>query len=161
MEIGIIIAIIAGAPSILVAVLLGYREYKSGSNKISAEVITNYATLDRQQKEYIERCDNNLIGATATMNSMKIEFTDRIANLEGVVGEKDKQLKNLTEILANRNPELEKVLVKIKDFMENIYNANVSQSLILESQQRRNIKIDKASLKHMGPVMRSPVKAKK
>ena len=143
MEIAILIAIIAGTPSIVVSALLGWREFRSGSSKISTEVISNYKTLDDQQKANIQECRDNLVGATKAMHDMETKFVDRISNLEGVVSEKDKQLQNVTQILANRNPKLEQTLEDIRNFMKNMNDINVSQLTILQTSQKRDMKQDK------------------
>ncbi len=126
--------------TILLIIFLAFREWRSGSKKISDEVITNYATLDKQQKDNIQECRDNLVGATKAMHELENRFTGRIANLEGKVAEKENQLRILTQVLANRNPELETVLADIRNLMKNINDINSNRVNILEKEHSEIIK---------------------
>lgn len=110
---------------------LAYRESRSGNNEITKEVIQNYKNLDEQQKSNIQECRDNLVGATKSMHELELRTNERIANLEGVVSEKDKQLQTLNQIVANRNPDLENTLHDIRNFMKNI-----NDYFVVEAQKK-------------------------
>ncbi len=120
MDFNQIIASLSAFSPLALVLYLVIKEWRSGSGAISKEVITNYATLDTQQKDNIKECRDNLVGATKAMHELELRTNERISNLEGVVSEKDKQLQTLNQIVANRNPELETVLLDIRNFMQNM-----------------------------------------
>lgn len=115
--------------TIAIAGFLAIKELRAGSKKITSEVITNYEILDKQQKDNIQECRANLVGATKSMHELELRTNERIATLEGVVGEKDKQLQTLNQIVSNRNPELEKILEDIRDFMKNMSEMVFSKAI--------------------------------
>ncbi len=112
--------IVSAVSTISLVAFLAYREAKSGNKEITTQVIQNYATLDKQQKDNIQECRDNLTGATEAMHKLELRTNERIANLEGVVSEKDKSIALLMQTLANRNPDLETTLVDVRNFMKNI-----------------------------------------
>jgi len=126
--------------TLLVVAFLGFKEWRSGSKKITQEVIANYDTLDKQQKANIQECRDNLVGATKAMHELENRFTGRISKLEGIVSEKDKQIQTLNQIATNRNPDLENVLKDIRNFMKNINDLNVARTSILEKEHQEVIK---------------------
>lgn len=120
MDINQLIPIASAVSTFALIGFLAFRESRSGSHEITREVITNYKTLDEQQKANIQECRDNLVGATKSMHELELRTNERIANLEGVVSEKDKQLQTLNSIVSNRSPELENTLHDIRNFMKNI-----------------------------------------
>jgi len=150
------IPIISAGATLSLVVLLAIKEWRSGSGKISAEVITNYKNLDDQQKAIIEEYKISLATATTTIQQMDMRFAEKVAKFEGIILAKDKQIEDLSKILSNRNPELEKVLSDIRNFMQQIIQTNLAQTKMLEGQQKRNQAIGKASKNKTGQPMRSP-----
>lgn len=126
--------------TLIVVAFLGFKEWRSGSKKITQEVITNYETLNNQQKANIDECRGNLAGATKAMHEMENRFVGRISKLEGIVSEKEKQIQFLNQIVTNRNPELEGVLTDIRNFMKNINEMSVARNALLEKEHHQIIK---------------------
>lgn len=146
---------------IAVAVYLVYKEYKSGNTNINSQVVNNYKVLDEQQKEKISEQEQAIAqyqkdfhDVKQAMSKMKEEFANEIGKLQGQITAKDKHISDLQATILNRNPELENLLREIRDFMENIYNQNMHQTTILEKGQDRNQKIDEATIKDQGHVLR-------
>lgn len=113
-----LITIVSTFVPILAIIYLAVKDAKSGTREITSRVIENYKTLDQQQRDNIQECRNNLVGATKAMHELELRMSEKIAKLDGTISEKDKQLKLMTDILANRNPELEIVLKEIRDFIK-------------------------------------------
>jgi uncharacterized coiled-coil protein SlyX len=140
---------------IALGVAVWYTQFKTGSNQISGEVITNYKALDEQKNNQLNSLQKDIEEIKATMRAMEKGFIERIAKLEGQLKEKNNQIDSLNLILANRNPELETVLAEIRDFMKELRDTNVYQTNILERGQIRDVKIDKATNKEEGKVLRN------
>jgi uncharacterized coiled-coil protein SlyX len=140
---------------IALGVAVWYTQFKTGSNQISGEVITNYKALDEQKNNQLNSLQKDIEEIKATMRAMEKGFIERIAKLEGQLKEKNNQIDSLNLILANRNPELETVLSEIRDFMKELRDTNVYQTNILERGQIRDVKIDKATNKEEGKVLRN------
>ncbi len=126
--------------TLIVVAFLGFKEWKSGSKKISQEVITNYETLNKQQKDNIEECRGNLVGATKSMHEMENRFVGRISKLEGIVQEKDKSIALLMQTLGNRDPKLQDTLTDIKNFMQNMNSMTAARTNLLEKEHSQIIK---------------------
>ncbi len=134
---------------IILAVAIWFTQWRSGAKQIGSEVVENYERLDKQQKEQIAAKDQQIIQyqkditeIKAAMGRMKEDFANQIGKLQGQLDSKDKQIADLTATVLNRNPELESILREIRDFMKEIREANLHQTLILESQQDRDKKLD-------------------
>jgi chromosome segregation ATPase len=123
---------------ISVAVAIFYNQYNSGAKQVSNEVISNYKLLDEQKTKQIADLQKQILAIQEAMRASENRFVERIAKLEGQLREKNHQVESLNQILANRNPELEKLLAEIRDFMQNIYSQNQHQTSILEEAQNRN-----------------------
>lgn len=149
-----IATIISTASIVFVALVLGIKEWKSGSGKISNQVIANYEALDKQQKEIIAEKDKQILAFRDEMHALDKSFTERIAKLEGIVQEKNKQLENFTKILANRSPELENVLSDVKEFMRVLTESTLFQNKILKKQQERDEIIDESTEHGTGKPLR-------
>jgi uncharacterized coiled-coil protein SlyX len=126
----------------------------SNKNNVSSTVISNYKTLDEQKTQQISELQKAIEEIKANMRATEKGFIERIAKLEGQLKEKNNQIEALNQILANRNPELEKVLAEIRDFMKDIKNQNEHQTSILEESQKRNEVIDQSTDQEKGKVLR-------
>lgn len=118
----------------LVVAFLAFKEWRSGSKKISNEVIGNYAALDAQQKESIKDYQAKLDIERKERHEMEVKMSEKIANLAGVVQEKDKQIKYLTDTLALRDPELKSLFTDIRNFMKNMNDINTARTVALEKE---------------------------
>src|SRR5688572_5572467 len=112
----------------VLAVAIWYTQFKTGSSKVSSEVMGNYERLDEQKTQRIKDLEQAVEEIKATMRLTEKTFIERIAKLEGQLKEKNNQLDAVNKILANRNPELEQVLNEIKDFMAGIHKQNIHQT---------------------------------
>lgn len=160
-----IIKIMTAFSPLAVVVYLAIREWKSGSKATNKEVIDNFELLTQQlkdkldekektHKEDLARYERQVTELKTEMQNMEKGLIAKIAKLEGVIAEKDKQLKIANEILANRSPELEKLLAEIRDFMSNIYDQNMHQTSLLETSQTRDQTIDTSTEEERGKVLR-------
>jgi len=130
------------------------REWRSGAKQLSAEVLHNYETLVKQQKDQILHYEQEFGKLKSEMANMEKGLIAKLGKLEGQLQEKDKQLQTLSEILANRNPELEKVLAEIRDFMKELNDTNMHQTKILEASQKRDKGIDDSTDAQTGNILR-------
>ncbi len=126
----------------------------SNRNNVSKTVIDNYKTLDDQKTRQIEDLKKDVQEIKATMRVIEKGFIERISKLEGQLKEKDNQIRTLNEILSNRNPELEKILGEIHEFMKQLVKSNSHQTEMMESSQNRNDRIDSATDNETGNVLR-------
>ncbi len=90
-------------------ILLALNQFKNNSSKVASEVITNYKEQVAQLKE-----ENKGIH-----ESLKIHES-MIVKLETAGREKDKQIKSYEAIIANRNPDLEKILSSLNSGLASI-----------------------------------------
>lgn len=146
---------------IAVAGFLVWKEYRSGNSTLNSQVVANYKQLDEQQKDQIAQKDaainqyqKDMAEIKQAMGTMKEGFAKEIGKLQGELKAKDEQIALLQQTVLNRNPELEKLLTEIRDFMENIYKQNQHQTTMLEKGQVRNEKIDDATEAETGKVLR-------
>lgn len=153
--------IISSFGVVAVAAYLVWKEYRTGTSVINSQVVNNYEALNKQQKEKIaeqekaiEKYQADMAEIKTSMQKMKEEHARDIGSLQGQITAKDKHISDLQKTILNRNPELEKLLGDIRDFMENIYKQNQHQTTILEAGQLRNIKIDHATQQEEGHVLR-------
>ena len=123
---------ITAAGFVVLAAAIWWSQWRSGAKQVGAEVIANYERLDRQQKDQIDAYKRDIEEIKASMRQTEKSFIEKIAKLEGAVGEKDRQLEILNKVLANRNPELEKILAEIRDFMRQLALKNDEQTDMLK-----------------------------
>ncbi len=147
-----------------VTLYLVWKEYRSGNNAINTQVVANYNALDKQQKEKITEQETaiaqyqkDMAEIKSAMNKMKEDFARETGRLQGQITAKDLHITQLQQTILNRNPELEKLLSEIRDFMENIYSQNKHQTTMLEAGQLRNKNIDDATIHDKGKPIRIPV----
>lgn len=155
------------------------KEWRSGSSAIEKKTIEGYKErnnqlegpggilprLQEEIKEITEKFDKKFTEQKEYFQGQIIEQGKEIAKLIGIVEEKDKHIKSLTEILQGKNPDMVNVLNEIKELNKKIINhLEVSyketkeeltyQTDLLEKGKDRNEKIDEASKSHKGvPVM--------
>lgn len=140
-----------------VAILLIYKEFRSGTSSLQKQITTEYKERNAQLDEKIKALE-----AESHANSLQI------AELKGTLTAKDEQIEKLTAILQGRNPEIIKVLGEIKTlnqqiiaFMRDMHTKTEKtlgyQTKILEKGSKRNEEIDKASKLHIGEPTRIPV----
>lgn len=137
---------------IVLAAAIVFNNWRTGSKQVSSEVISNYNVLDIQQKEQIAEKDRQIVQSQkdiaeikTAMGRMKEEFANELGKLQGQLTSKDKQIADLQSTILNRNPELEKLLTDIRNFMKEIRDSNTHQTQILEGQVTRDVAIDKAT----------------
>jgi flagellar biosynthesis/type III secretory pathway chaperone len=146
---------------IAVALLLLWKEYRSGTDKLDSKIKQSYETRIAQQDRELEehkareiKYQQNQGEMKKAIATMKEEFAAKFGEMKGEISAKDKQIKDLTDTILNRNPDLEKLLAEIRDFMENIHKQNLHQTSILEAGSDRNDRIDEATAKEEGHVLR-------
>lgn len=112
-----------------------FVQWRTGSGKVSSEVITAYRTQVEQLREEL-KIEKSQITALQL----------RIATMEGANVEKDKKIKEYTEIFQGKNPDQTaymnktlEILTEIKNFMQGLNEKS-------QTNENRNIKID-ANLK--------------
>lgn len=132
---------------VFLAVAIFFTQWRAGSKQVSAEVMDNYEKLVSQLRDELTTVKTEMV-------NMEKGLIAKIAKLEGALEEKERQLATMAEILANRNPELEKVLAEIRDFMRNLADANRHQTQILEAGQSRDKAIDTSTKARVGNVLR-------
>lgn len=143
----------------LIAVVLGWDRFRSGTSNLRKEIAEDYKERNSQLEEKIQA------------NMDEIQKTNiEVARLTGIIQEKDKHIESLTKILQGRNPEMMDILKELKDgnfeiqkFIMTSYDLLKKsseelgyQTEILENSKLRDEKIDKASSKHVGDPIRVP-----
>jgi len=125
------------------AIYVGFKEFKSGTNNVEQKTINAYKERNTQLEDEIPR----LKDAVKAMG-------ESIARLEGIVSEKDKHIKSLTDLLQGKNPEIVALLNDIKElnaqvisFMHTVDARTTKildyQTSMIEMQVVREAKIDK------------------
>lgn len=90
----------------LVGAVLAYQQYRQGTAKISVTTIQAY-------KDQVE-----IMNVRYKEQSDKINvLTGQVGKLQGANEEKEKKIQEYREIFQGKNPELEKILTKIVEFM--------------------------------------------
>lgn len=151
---------------VVVGVILFFQRYLSGSESLRKKISDEYKERNAQLEAKIKASQDDIKVVQEEAHKTNLE----VARLNGVVTEKDKHIETLTKIIQDKNPETLKLLEEIKDgnaivhkFMEQVFDymkkANEElgyQTEILESSQKRDKDIDKASKSHSGSILRTP-----
>lgn len=145
---------------IIFAVSVYYNNRKSGADRVENQVMANFRILDDQQKGIIKDQTEDLAGMKVRLSQLEKDLSE----LKGKIDAKDVQIKNLNEIIANRNPELLSVLNEIKNFMSQL-NGKMKDSKgvldyqtgMIEKQAKREKAVDKATDEEDGNVLRKPL----
>lgn len=145
----------------LLVIILFWREYTSGNNKINKEVVDNYKTLVEQKNEQIAKESGDLAETKKALRTSQQECITKVSTLEGAAKEKDETIKRQQATIENRNPELVGILTRVADFMEKLterMDKNESilndQTQMLKTGQTRNEYIDKATEDEKGKTLR-------
>ena len=142
----------------IVAVILGYDRFRSGSSSLRKEISADYKERNEQLEAKIRSFGDEL-------NKTNIE----VARLTGIIQEKDKHIESLTKILQGRNPEMLELLkeislsnIEIKRFMETMHRVLnqelTNQTKMMIEDQERAKRIDLATEQHKGNPIRLPYK---
>lgn len=147
----------------VIAVALGWDKYVSGSSNLRKEITAEYKERNQQLEDKVKNCLDEIHKTNL-----------QVAELTGIIKEKDKHIESLTKILQGRNPEMMELLKEIKEgnaaiqgFIKTTYELlhKSSEELgyqteLLEGSKERNTKIDQASQSHVGDIARIPPKSK-
>lgn len=139
--------------AIAVGILLFIKQYRSGSTEIQKEVSDGYEKRTKQLEEDMARQHAEYEKMKADYDIKLSNHANEISRLSGVIEEKDRQNKLLTELVQGRNPETLVILNELKELMKKVidsitlYHQGNNEKLdyqtkILEATQARDIKID-------------------
>lgn len=149
---------------VLVGSILIYQKWAAGSSSLRKEINEEYKERNQQLENKLKECLDEIHKTNLV-----------VAELRGIIQEKDKHIESLTKVLQGRNPEMIELLKEIKDgnhaiqeFMKTTYaliaksNEELGyQTELLESSKDREQKIDDASKAHVGAPVRIPVNGKR
>lgn len=144
-----ILTIISSCSPFIVVAYLAWKDYRSGSSEIAKKIKEEYKERNGQLEQRIKDLEEH-----------HHENSVEIGKLQAKLEEKEKQITRYEQIFANRNPDLEKVLSRIEQFMSKLNEQTEYQTGILEQRQERDKMIDEASRTHRGAPMMSPVEIK-
>jgi regulator of protease activity HflC (stomatin/prohibitin superfamily) len=120
--------------------------FRSKASGLSSEVIDNYARLETQLKEQKKELEDKLTAQaaahTAEMNSMHAALGQK----EATIALQEKLIADYKATIENRNPDLEKVLQQISDYMK--ANHELMQDIRKEILQSREISTANAEELH-------------
>ncbi len=94
---------------VISGLLIIWNQYKQADTKLSKEVKETY-------KERIVQLEGKVKDLDLHVN----ELIKADAKKDGIIEEKNKQIQSYEVILANRNPELEKILSQVVSFMQKL-----------------------------------------
>jgi len=146
---GGLVAIIAALAGLFAAI--GYYQQGKASAKngetenanSTIEMFKNRADgLEKDLKEYKIKADTDFIKLRNEFEAYKKEVLVKEENYKKTNAQQEDLIKTYAALLQNRNPELEKILSEIRDFLKQLKEATAHQTVILESQQKREVIID-------------------
>lgn len=97
----------------LCALILGIQQWRSGAGKLSADTIQTYKDLLEATEKKNKETQDNL---QKQLNAQ----AGQIGELKGLITGKDQQIADYRQILENRNPNLESILIQIVGFMKEV-----------------------------------------
>lgn len=109
--------------------LVVWNIYNSIQNRKSSDLADENNALGIMSKE-IEAHKIKIANLEGNVH----ELSKQVTNKDSIIAEKDKQIAMMKEMFENRNPELQNILIEIRDFMKEIRNTNKHQTDILETQ---------------------------
>lgn len=120
-------AIIAHGDTIIiaiVAIILGWDRFKSGSSNLRKEIASDYKERNIQLNDRIKEVETHFH-----------DVTKEVAELRGQLKEKDKHIESLTSLIQGRNPEMLAILTEIKGFMGEIqgWMKSSNKELVLQT----------------------------
>lgn len=133
----------------ILAAGFGYAwgQVRSGDNKSADRDRQNLRDLLKSEQEKNAAL---LKEKTDLFNSLQAQITQNqteLAKLQGIVEAQTKMIEQYKDLIANRSPELEKILKEISAFLKNL-------STMAITVQQRNEEIDKSTARKEGNVMR-------
>lgn len=88
-------------------------QWRNGRSALNTETVQTYKDLlEATEKKYASRQDD--------MQKQINEGAARLGELSGTLKAKEQQLADYRQIIENRNPNLEKILTQVVDFMEKV-----------------------------------------
>jgi Sec-independent protein translocase protein TatA len=141
---------------VITGIILFFDKRKDNSGKINDEVIKAYEKQVNQLKEEVKQLRDIQEGTSRQMTE-----------LQKTMDVKDTQIKTLTDLLQNRNPELVALITDVKsflvilegkldDFFTNIAKESHQQTDYLKTAKERHDEIDR----EFGPQLLREVKAR-
>lgn len=136
-----ILEIIIGAIISLGVLILGTgystAQFSKGKRQEKNDELKGKTTLTEYLTKQVEAYDL----AFKERDKVIAALTTKVATFEAVMIEKDKTIARYLEILQNRNPDLEKTLSRIADFMESSKDLFSKVNTHLESFSGKEMKI--------------------
>lgn len=135
-----------------------WDKIRGASSKLYRDSAQDYKTRISQLTEEIEDLRTAINENDRASQARATESLSQIANLRGVIQEKDKHIESLTRLIQGRNPEIIELLTELKnsnsdvknfmklamDTMQSMTKELNHQTVILEETKRRNETIDQA-----------------
>ena len=131
-----IAAVLAGFGGFVAMCGYAYGQFFSGKNQNTAEGVKTESEVIQLRSAQIQELRDLVTGQNRKMEERDRQHNEemrslhmQLGQLQGQLDEKEKQNKAYLEILQNRSPELDKILLEIRDFMHNINNHLQEQKL--------------------------------
>lgn len=156
-----------GAVSIGTLVWTIYERVRSGAGTLRREIDEDNAIRRKQLEDHKKELEQKVadgerhcaeqVAEAERKSLIEINILSKeLAAFKATIEEKDKHIASLTLILQGKNPEILEVLTEIKDFMKKLNEKQDVQTGLLEKGQKRSDRIDEASVKKEGEIMRVP-----
>lgn len=132
--------------SVLVIIALGYDKYKTGSRSQTREIIFDYETRQKQLKMEIEEWTKMFEKFKKDTQAIIDNYKTEITKLQTSNAEKEAHNKLLSDLLLDKNPDVIARLDENTEMMKEQTKIMNSNTEILEWIQRRNNRINDASI---------------
>lgn len=125
-----------GIGGIIFAIAYAWERLRSGGKQADADLIVSLTNNLKAQKEI----NDTLTDQMKKLQDQILSLQQQVGKLQGINEANDKKTKEYIEIIANRNPELEKTLTEIEElirqvvpFMDDVraWHANIRKSMDL------------------------------
>lgn len=137
------------------------KEIRSNNSSLTTKMLSDYKERNEQLEGILKDERQKSEDFKDSMDQIIAGYKVEIAKLESSNKEKDIHTQTLKDLLLDKNPEVIKVLVEIRDFLktsdEKTDKVLSYQTSILEDWKKRSYKIDQASKTHKGDIIRTPL----
>lgn len=97
-----------------------FVQWRMGSNKVAAEVIDTYKTQVQQLREELKTEKEGREKDRHDLKNQIQVLALQVATMKGANEEKDKKIKELTEIFQGKNPEQQQYMEDMRKFTEGV-----------------------------------------
>ena len=108
-----------------------FTQWKQGANKVSIEVIETYRVQVQQLREELAAEKQGRVDDRHSLSQEVTKVKLDLATMKGALEEKDKKIKEMTDIFQGRDPKLDQYMADMRVFTQGVGKYMKDSAIVL------------------------------